>query len=144
MRILALLLAFWVSACGAQDDGFANGTAVLEGDGKRVEVAVEIAESESARAKGLMFREKLDDGRGMVFTWPAAGNVAMWMKNTKIPLDMVFAREGVVVGVIAWAKPMDETPLNPGTESDFVLEVPGGYAQKTGIASGWKVTLRRD
>lgn len=142
--LVASLLA--LAACGAGEDEvlFSPGVVELRNGERSVEIQVEIAENAAAHERGLMFRDALDEGHGMVFVWPQAGNVAMWMKNTRMPLDMVFARDGAVTGVVAWAKPFDETPLSPGESSDFVLEIPGGYAAKTGIGSGWRVTLRRE
>ena len=61
------------------------------------------------------------------------------MRNTLIPLDMVFIRKGRVVAVVAQAKPLDETPIDPGEDSDMVLEVPGGWANSNGVAVDWDV-----
>ena len=77
----------------------------------------------------------------MLFVWPEAAPRTFWMKNTPIPLDMVFMRDGQVVGVIPWAKPFDESPLGVADPADMVLEVPGGWTQTHGVGTGWTLEL---
>ncbi len=99
--------------------------------------AVEIADDGPERAQGLMFRETLDPGAGMLFVYEAPHHTRFWMKNTLIPLDIIFAdAAGRVTRVQAMARPLDETPLDGGDGVQFVLEINGGLAGKLGIGPG--------
>ncbi|GKY88963.1 DUF192 domain-containing protein [Sinisalibacter aestuarii] len=98
---------------------------------------VEIADDDAERAQGLMFRESLGTSQGMLFVYPRAGDPRFWMKNTLIPLDMVFVTpEGVVQHVHAMAQPGDLTPIGGGDGVIAVLEIRGGLAAMLGIAPG--------
>ena len=99
---------------------------------------VEVADDPAERARGLMFREELGPREGMLFVYEdERPGIAFWMRNTLIPLDMIFAdAEGVIVSVHANAVPLDETPVPAGAPAQFVLEVPGGRAGALGIEAG--------
>ena len=97
----------------------------------------EVADTEALREKGLMFRDHLAAGEGMLFTYDGPKHPWFWMKNTEIPLDMIFAdASGKVTVVQADAKPQDETPIDGGKDVSFVLEIGGGLAGRLGIAPG--------
>ena len=100
--------------------------------------AVEVADDPEERARGLMFVEELGPMEGMLFVYERESDgIAFWMKNTLIPLDMIFADgEGTIVSVHAEAVPGDLTPIPAGAPARFVLEVPGGRAAALGIAAG--------
>jgi uncharacterized protein len=103
-------------------------------------VKVEVARSELETQRGLMYRQKLDAGRGMIFLFehPDKGR-KFWMKNTYIPLDMVFiGADKQVVYVEENAEPLTLQSRGPDeeTESQFVLEVPGGWARVHGVERG--------
>lgn len=100
-------------------------------------VTVEIAATQASREQGLMNRTSLADDRGMIFVMPGEGNHSFWMKNTLIPLDMIFvsgARK--VVGIVANAEPLTLTIRSVGAPSSYVVEVNGGYAAAHHIAAG--------
>jgi hypothetical protein len=79
----------------------------------------------------------------MLFVFPDESVRAFWMKNTLIPLDMLFiAADGRVVGIHREATPLSTAPVGVGAPSRYVLEVPGGYAARRGIRPGDRVTLR--
>jgi len=86
-----------------------------------------------------MFRRSLAGDRGMIFPYEPPQEVAFWMKNTFIPLDLVFIREDGRIGRIATAKPLDETPVPSGDLTAAVLEIRGGRAAELGIKAGDKV-----
>ncbi|MBI1362777.1 MAG: DUF192 domain-containing protein [Proteobacteria bacterium] len=100
---------------------------------------VEIAATPDEREKGLMFRKNLAADAGMIFIWPDAAPRAFWMKNTLIPLDMVFIHGNNVLGVVENAAPMTETPRMVPGAADAVLEVPAGTAARYGINTDWVV-----
>jgi len=103
---------------------------------------VEIAATPEQQERGLMFRRTLAGNRGMIFPYEPAQEVAFWMQNTLIPLDIVFIRsDGTIVRIVN-AKPMDLTPLPSGQPVTGVLEIRGGRAKELGIKEGdiasWK------
>ncbi|MFP1645040.1 DUF192 domain-containing protein [Pontitalea aquivivens] len=99
--------------------------------------AVEIADDAAERAQGLMGRERMPAGAGMLFIYDRPEPVAFWMKNTPLPLDLLFIDEtGRVVHLHENAVPFDETPLPSGTPVLMVLEINGGLARRIGIAPG--------
>jgi uncharacterized membrane protein (UPF0127 family) len=103
----------------------------------RATVKVELAETPDARELGLMYRTHLDDNAGMLFIFPSAGTEQFWMKNTVIPLDMLFAdSEGKVLGIVANAQPYSEALLGGFAGTQYVLEVNGGFAAAHHIAVG--------
>jgi uncharacterized protein len=103
-------------------------------------VTVEIARTDADRARGLMHRTALGPDAGMLFLFDETAEHAFWMKNTLIPLDMVFvSEEGRVAGVVARAVPGDLTPRSAGGPSRYVLEVNGGWAEAHGVGAGDRV-----
>ena len=117
--------------------------AVIRGPGGAVEVALEVAATPAARARGLMYRTSLAEGHGMLFIFDEDASHGFWMKNTLIPLDMLFiARDGTVVGIHPNATPLSTADIRVGTPSRYVLEVPGGWAARHGVAAGARVELR--
>nr|WP_245873081.1 DUF192 domain-containing protein [Albidovulum inexpectatum] len=106
-------------------------------DGGAARFSVEIADDESERARGLMHRESLPRGAGMLFVYDRPGPVAFWMKNTLIPLDMIFvAPDGRVTAVHSMAKPLDLTPIPGPSDTVMVLEINGGLARALGLGPG--------
>jgi uncharacterized membrane protein (UPF0127 family) len=104
---------------------------------------VEMADTEESRERGLMFRKTLAADKGMLFDFKTPQPVAFWMKNTLIPLDMVFiSASGRVVSVAHKAKPMNETPIPSGGDVVGVLELRGGRAAELGIEPGDQVRER--
>ncbi len=109
----------------------------LRGEGLRARFSVEVADSDAERAKGLMFRDKMATSRGMLFVYPTPRRAQFWMKDTLIPLDMIFLNaQGVVTRVHSKATPKDVTPIDGGADVQFVLEINGGLAARMGIAAG--------
>jgi uncharacterized membrane protein (UPF0127 family) len=97
---------------------------------------VEIAATPEQQERGLMFRKSLAGDRGMIFPYQPAQDVAFWMKNTLIPLDIVFIRADGTIGRITTAKALDLTPVPSGGPITGVLEIRGGRAAELGIAEG--------
>jgi uncharacterized membrane protein (UPF0127 family) len=98
---------------------------------------VEVMDTAGERAQGLMHRESLPRFSGMLFVYDRPQPVAFWMKNTLIPLDMLFFDgEGRLVRVKSAAQPHDETPVVGGDSIQYVLEINGGLAAELGIDLG--------
>ncbi len=101
---------------------------------------VEVADTEPARARGLMYRRDLPDGRGMLFDFFREQPVGFWMKNTYIPLDMIFIRaDGRIASIAENTEPLSEKVIPSGTPVRAVLELKGGTARRLGIEPGDQV-----
>ena len=101
---------------------------------------VELAVNDAERAQGLMYRKELPEGRGMLFDFQREQDVAFWMKNTYIPLDMIFIRaNGRILKIAENTTPLSEQTIPSGGPVRGVLEVIGGTARKLGIAPGDQV-----
>jgi uncharacterized protein len=101
---------------------------------------VELAATDEARSKGLMYRRELPEGRGMLFDFKQDQNAAMWMKNTYIPLDMIFIRaDGRIQRIAENTTPESEKIITAGAPVRAVLEVIGGTTRKLGIRAGDRV-----
>jgi Uncharacterized conserved protein len=101
---------------------------------------VELADSPREREYGLMCRKALAADRGMLFQFSAPGPQAFWMRNTLIPLDIIYiGADGRVVSIVRNARPLDETPLPSGRPAQYVLELAGGRAAEIGLLPGDKV-----
>ncbi len=106
-------------------------------------VQAEVVADPASRERGLMFRRKLGPDKGMLFVFPKEGVHMFWMKNTLIPLDMVFIdNSGRVVGIVHHANPLDETPVGPDKPSMYVVELPAGTAGQHGIVNGARVVFK--
>ena len=104
---------------------------------------VEVAETAADQERGLMFRKSLAAGRGMLFDFHTPQTVSFWMKNTLIPLDIVFIdADGRIVTIAANARPMSEDLIPSGGQILGVLEVRGGRAAEIGAAPGDRVRER--
>jgi uncharacterized membrane protein (UPF0127 family) len=111
--------------------------AILRGDWGQARFTIEVADEKAERSKGLMNRESLPKSAGMLFVFPRPKTVGFWMKNTLIPLDMIFMdRTGTVQHIHHQAQPGDLRPKFGGDNIQYVLEINGGLADRMGIAPG--------
>lgn len=111
--------------------------------GQPVIVHAEVAATDAARARGLMYRRTLPQGSGMWFVLPTDSQQSFWMKNTYMALDLIFVdAKGLVVDIIANTVPQSEKPLTPKHPYRHVLEVPAGFAARQGIGVGSKVAAK--
>ncbi|OIP85383.1 MAG: hypothetical protein AUK37_04245 [Rhodobacterales bacterium CG2_30_65_12] len=109
----------------------------IRGDFGAARFSVELADDRAEQERGLMFRENLPASQGMLFVYPRPGAPAFWMRNTLIPLDMLFLTpEGIVQYLHPMAIPGDETPIRGGDGVLAVLEIKGGLAAMIGIQPG--------
>lgn len=109
----------------------------------RARFQVEIAATQAEQARGLMFRKSLAPDRGMLFTYKRPQPAAYWMKNTLIPLDIIYIQpDGRILSIVRNARPHDETPLPSGGLVLGVLEIAGGRAAQLGILPGDRVLHR--
>ena len=102
--------------------------------------SVEIVDNDADRAKGLMYRKELPEGKGMLFDFRREQEVSFWMQNTYIPLDMLFIRgDGTILRITENTEPLSTRMIPSGGPVRGVLEVIGGTARKFGIAPGDRV-----
>lgn len=102
--------------------------------------SVEMAKTEEERAKGLMYRKELPDGRGMLFDFTPEQTISMWMKNTYVSLDMIFiGADGRVIRIAENTETESTKIISSGGPAKAVLEVIAGTARKYGIAQGDQV-----
>lgn len=109
---------------------------VAETDGGERAFKIEIADEQAERTAGLMYRNFLPDDQGMLFVFERTQQVGFWMKDTPLPLDLVFIDEGGRVAGIREGKPLSEALITPGVPVRFVLELKKGTAARTGIEDG--------
>jgi len=121
-----------VTACQAEPR-----VTITTKDGRTVSFVVEIADTPSKREMGLQYRRDLAADRGMIFLFPAESQQSFWMKNTPLPLDMIFInRERKIVGIVEQTVPFSLDPRSVTAPSQFVLEINGGLAKRHAIKAG--------
>lgn len=136
MAVACLLILTSVPTVRAADESTLE---IVTKDGVHV-FTVEIAKTDEERQKGLMFRKELPEGRGMLFDFKPDQHVSMWMRNTYIPLDMLFINgDGTIRRIAENTEPLSEKTIPSGGPVRGVLEVIGGTAKKLGIKAGDKV-----
>jgi hypothetical protein len=141
----AVLIAAVIAVAPARAEGQAEGRLelsplVIETLSGAHRFRVELAASPRARARGLMHRPSLAPERGMLFDYGAPVRIAMWMKNTLIPLDMIFIDgAGRVVNVHSDAVPGSLQTIRSAAPARAAVEVAGGTAARIGIAAGDRV-----
>ena len=112
-------------------------------DGRRHRLEVELALTARQHAQGLMYRRSLAEDGGMLFLYSGAGTVSMWMKNTAIPLDMLFiAPDGRIVDIVERTVPYSLETVSSRVPASAVLEVNGGTVTRLGIQPGDRVLHR--
>jgi hypothetical protein len=116
---------------------------IVTHDGHVHKFKVEIADNDASRERGLMFRKSLAPDAGMLFDFKVSQDVQFWMKNTLIPLDMLFIdAHGTVLNVAANATPLSETDIPSAGPVLGVLELKGGRAAELGVKAGDTVRER--
>lgn len=143
-RRFALAAPLTVAALAARaqeaDIQFKRSSLVIVAHGRDIKFEVELATNDAERARGLMYRKQLGPYEGMLFDFYQEMPVSFWMKNTLIPLDMVFiAADGTVKHVHANAVPMSTDTVPSRFPVRAVLEINGGSARMLGIKPGDKV-----
>jgi hypothetical protein len=127
-----------VLAQGKFSEKFGRSVLAIEtGDGKQHKFRVEIAQTSRQQMRGLMFRRQLAADAGMLFFYGGSQIITMWMKNTYIPLDMIFIRgDGVIMEIAERTIPGSLAIISSGAEVSAVLELNGGTVSRLGIVKG--------
>ncbi|MBL8223796.1 MAG: DUF192 domain-containing protein [Chromatiales bacterium] len=148
-RPLALLLLLLAGLPAfAQDTatrlaGFPRGQVILVTSAARcLQIDAWFAESTEQRGRGLMYVDQMGEFEGMWFSYPEPAVIVMWMKNTVLPLDMVFVgRDGRVARIAADTVPWSEERISSGGPATGVLELNAGFAARWGLARGDRVVV---
>lgn len=140
--VVLFVFSFTLVGCGGNDS---SKITLLSPDGRELFVKIEIADDDTERQQGLMFREYLDADAGMLFVFEQPRALSFWMKNTLIPLDILyFDAAGDLVSSTTMI-PCAEGDQCPGYPSrgaaQYALEVNEGYVKTNGIGKGWSLVL---
>jgi uncharacterized protein len=144
MRLFKLVFVFiallaTAAVSSAQENAVMAKTLTIETAKGSYKFAIEIAGTEQQRERGLMFRKELPEGTGMLFNFHAERPVTFWMKNTYVPLDMIFIHADGTVASVGKGVPLSEELIPSNEPVLAVLEVIAGTAQKIGLKPGDKV-----
>lgn len=135
-------MLFFLYACGSSSDPQVT---IYPQQGDPISVSVEIADTPEERSFGLMYRRGLPEFHGMLFIFPREEPLSFWMKNTPLPLDILFINTAYeIVSIAHNTTPFSEKPLPSGRPAQLVLEVNGGFCQRHGIAVGDRVELPQE
>lgn len=102
---------------------------------------LEIANTPDTRERGLMYRDEMPKNHGMIFIFDQPGHISFWMKNTRIPLDIIYINDAQMVTGIYTLEPYDERGIHNPPEARFVIELNAGRSREIGLKSGDKVTM---
>ena len=154
MKVAAIAIALALGACaeggpggeagqsslGRSEAGLEQVPLTIRSAGAVHRFVVEVASTPEQQQQGLMHRQALAPDRGMLFPYETPQPAAFWMRNTLIPLDMIFIRADGAISSIVTAVPHDEVPVASNEPVAAVLEIPGGRAAQLGIREGDKVS----
>ena len=133
---IVLVLGLTVSACANEP------RVVLHTGSGDVTVTVEVAATPAQQSLGLMYRKELGAAAGMLFVFDTAVEHPFWMKNTVLPLDMIYLGDDrKIVGIVKDAVPFTTTSRTVGVPSRYVLEVNAGFSEKHGVKTGDQATF---
>jgi len=137
---LLLLLLVACKASGRADaEGFTHegDLRFVRGDSTLCAIAIEIADDDAQRTRGLMYRKHMKDDRGMLFVFQSPAPRKFWMKHTIIPLDILFVRaDGAIAAIAEHTTPYSEAGIDCNEETLYVVEVNAGYCAAHGIRPG--------
>jgi uncharacterized protein len=143
VAMAALALTLVAGTAWAQPQTFERDQLAIETTGGGQQFAVELAVTSEQRAQGLMYRQRMPADAGMLFLYPAARPVSMWMKNTLIPLDMLFiGDDGRILHIAERTIPGSTATISSMQPARAVLELNGGTAARLKIQVGDRVLYR--
>jgi len=131
------LTAFLLMAAQPLSAACSDDLITVHGDFGRARFQITVADDNDERAQGLMHVESMGTLEGMLFIYEQPIRASFWMRNTLIPLDMLFAdQSGTITHIHENAIPLDETPILGGDGVQYVLEINGGLSRRLGVAVG--------
>jgi uncharacterized protein len=137
--LFVTILAFSFVSTSRGSDKLPKTTVFLS---PKLQVEAEIASTDETRSKGLMFRDSMPDDAGMLFVFPEMDRQTFWMKNTLIPLDLIWLNERKEIVYFVTAPPCEEDPCvtyEPMQKTKYVLELNGGFLKKHNIPLGTRL-----
>lgn len=135
--LLAVIVLFCINGQTFAASAFKREKLTLVTTAKEYVFNVELAETSEQQSRGLMFRHSLGPREGMLFLHPEPRYISMWMRNTYIPLDMIFIRaDGRIHRIEARTEPLSERIIQSGDRVTAVLEIAGGLSQRLGLKAG--------
>ncbi len=137
LNLFVISLLCCIILLGCADDNSQKCDAILNLDGKNL--YIEIADDDSTRELGLMFRKQLHQNSGMLFVFDREQILSFWMKNTRIPLSLAYIKKSGVISQIFDMKPYDERPHMSKEKVLYALEVNRGWFSKNNIRPGYKI-----
>jgi len=141
--VLWLNVFFSFTACttGKAQTGLETAIITITGANGSVSVEAELARTDAERSTGLMYRNKLEDGKGMLFIFEADQVLSFWMKNTSIPLSIAFISYDGTITDIRDMHPNTTNPVHSSRSVRYALEVPQGWFSGAGVKPGDKVKI---
>lgn len=154
LLIPLLFIPFLAASCGGESQQSTNGEATFENEGTLTfyhrngeelkTIDVDIADTDTERQRGLMRQRTLGFDRGMLFIFDEVDRGGMWMKNTPLPLDIVFvAPDSQVINIARRTTPFSENTIEPDAPRKFVVEVRAGFADRFGLTDSTRVRWTR-
>ena len=141
--LIIFIIAISQVCCKGQVKALGSGE--VEFPKQNITIAVEIAETEDQKSKGLMFKEQLPTNKGMLFVYEQEKILSVWMKNTLIPLDILFVSEqGVIVSIFKNAQPCMKVPCKiyrSKKSVTYILEINAGLVDKNNIRVGQRLKI---
>ena len=135
--LIFISIAFTNANANANEIKFQNSSLTIQTKDSEYIFNIEIAITEQERSRGLMYRKELKQTEGMLFLYPKKQIIKMWMKNTLIPLDMIFInKSGKIIDIFKMTIPKDLTPIGPDVKLKGVLEINGGLTSYLNINKG--------
>lgn len=142
---LSLMLSLVIRTAAFAAETATTGTMKVMSADRTHMFDIEIADEPNERSRGLMHRETLPEDHGMLFIYPRDQRASFWMKNTLIPLDMLFiSSDGRILQIARETTPFSLEPVRSRDPVRAVLEINGGLSDRLGIAAGDTVTLFRE
>ena len=135
--LIFISIAFTNANADTNKITFQNSSLTIQTKDSEYIFNIEIAITEKERSRGLMYRKELKQTEGMLFLYPEKQIIKMWMKNTLIPLDMIFINNnGKIMDIFKMTIPKDLTPIGPDVKLKGVLEINGGLTSYLNINKG--------
>ncbi|MDR0601791.1 MAG: DUF192 domain-containing protein [Treponema sp.] len=145
VRIAVLRIVFFAGIlvrCGAGASAPDMYKLVVErSGGEPLVMQVEIARTDDERARGLMYRRNLEDGKGMLFVFEHEDNLSFWMSNTYIPLSIAFVSSEGRITEIRDMEPLNLNSVRSSRKARYALEVPRGWFDRVGIRPGDRLEI---
>ena len=135
--LIFISIAFTNANADTNKITFQNSSLTIQTKDSEYIFNIEIAITKKERSRGLMYRKELKQTEGMLFLYPEKQIIKMWMKNTLIPLDMIFINNnGKIIDIFKMTIPKDLTPIGPDVKLKGVLEINGGLTSYLNINKG--------